>query len=191
MKKRSKLFGALLAGALLMVTVPMVAYGDDGDGRGSGRDDRDSGRDLDVVAVTADGRLIEFETDDPGDADTIGTIRGLVQDTKLVGIDYRPASGSDGDNGDLYGLGDKGGVYVISDDNAQATLRTRLTVALSGASFGVDFNPAVDRLRVISDTGQNLRVNVDTGETLVDGTLGYPGPPPMTATGRHRRRVHE
>ncbi len=33
---------------------------------------------------------------------------------------------------------------------------------LYGTAFGVDFNPAVDRLRVVSNTGQNLRINVAT-----------------------------
>jgi hypothetical protein len=35
----------------------------------------------------------------------------------------------------------------------------------------VNFNPAADRLRVISNTGQNLRINVDTGATITDGTI--------------------
>ena len=74
-------------------------------------------------------------------------------------------------------------MYVVDDRTGQATLRSRLDVTLAGQSFGVDFNPTVDRLRVISDTGQNLRVNVDTGMTMTDGTLTYPGPPPATATG--------
>ena len=34
----------------------------------------------------------------------LGTISGLVDDTSVVGIDYRPATG------DLYAVGDKGGV---------------------------------------------------------------------------------
>src|SRR4029079_4990933 len=34
---------------------------------------------------------------------------------------------------------------------------------LSGTSFGVDFNPAADRLRIVSDSEQNLRVNPETG----------------------------
>jgi hypothetical protein len=170
MTKSSLLLIGLLVGVLLVAAAPMVAYADDDDDRGSRGD-------LDVTAITADGRLIEFESDDPGDADTIGTIGGLVQDTRIVGIDYRPFTG------ELYGLGDQGGVYVISDKTAQATLKSRLNVALSGASFGIDFNPTVDRLRVISDNSQNLRVNVDTGATLTDGTLTYPGPPATTGTG--------
>jgi Domain of unknown function (DUF4394) len=59
----------------------------------------------------------------------------------------------------------------------------QLTVALSGTSFGVDFNPAANRLRVVSDTGQNLRHNLDdatatapplAGMTVQDGTLTVP-----------------
>jgi hypothetical protein len=87
-----------------------------------------------------------------------------------VGIDVRPA------NGDLYGLGDAGGVYEIDLDDASATLVSRLSVALDGTSFGIDFNPTVDRLRIVSDTGQNLRANVDTGATTEDLDLLYAAP---------------
>ncbi|MCE7079016.1 DUF4394 domain-containing protein [Streptomyces sp. ST2-7A] len=58
---------------------------------------------------------------------------------------------------------------------------SRLSVPLEGALFGVDFNPAANRLRVISDTGQNLRHNIDDpmgapapGVTVVDGSLTGP-----------------
>ena len=56
---------------------------------------------------------------------------------------------------------------------------------LSGASFGVDFNPAADRLRIISDDGQNLRHNVNAGgTTLVDTTVNYiVGTPATGVTG--------
>ena len=55
-----------------------------------------------------------------------------------------------------------------------------------GNPFGVDFNPTVDSLRIVSDTGQNLRADVTTGTTLVDGSLNYPQTPPappIIATG--------
>ena len=61
-----------------------------------------------------------------------------------------------------------------------------LTVPLSGTAFGVDFNPAADRLRIISDTGQNLAHNVNAGGvTVANGTLTYTAPPaaPVAATG--------
>jgi hypothetical protein len=62
------------------------------------------------------------------------------------------------------------------------TFVNQLTVPLAGTSFGVDFNPAADRLRIISDTGQNLRHNVSLGgTTIADTTLSYT--PPTAATG--------
>lgn len=146
-------------------------------------------REFNIVGLTSDQRLVCFDEFNPGSATTLATIGGLIGgDTNLVGVDFRPATGfnADGtnDGGDLYGLGNAGGVYVIDLRTGQATLRSRLNVALSGTSFGIDFNPVVDRLRIISDNGQNLRANVDTGATIVDGTLNYtPGTPAIGITG--------
>ena len=50
-------------------------------------------------------------------------------------------------------------------------------MALRGDRFGIDFNPVVDRLRIVSDENQNLRVNVDTG-ALADFDLVTPGTQP-------------
>ena len=48
-------------------------------------------------------------------------------------------------------------------------------IVLTGTAFGVDFNPTVDRLRVVGDDGQNLRINVDNGVATADGSLNFPG----------------
>ncbi|MFE0674855.1 DUF4394 domain-containing protein [Streptomyces sp. NPDC058867] len=132
------------------------------------------------VGLTADQRLVGFTTTKPGDTWTLGKISGLRGDSKLVGIDFRVQ------NGKLYGVGDKGGVYTLST-KAKAVKVSQLTVALQGRHFGVDFNPAANRLRVISDTGQNLRHNIDDPAapltTIVDGTLTNPTTPPSTALG--------
>jgi len=67
---------------------------------------------LEVIGLTADARLICFETDEPEDARTIGALTRLMGDTRLVGIDYRPNGGA------LYGVGNAGSVYTINDDTA-------------------------------------------------------------------------
>jgi hypothetical protein len=131
------------------------------------------GDDLQVVGLVADGSLVCFRDRRPHRTTAIGSVSGLDQDTSLVGVDYRPA------NDVLYGLGNAGGVYSIDANNAQATFVSRLNQPLQGSSFGVDFNPTVDRLRVVSDTGQNLRVNVDDGTTTVDAALNIPGTTPV------------
>jgi hypothetical protein len=130
-----------------------------------------------VVGLTADQRLVSFREREPEDLDKIGTVTGLGgADTKLIGIDYRVQDGL------LYGVGDGGGVYVLDTDNANATLVSQLTIALEGSSFGVDFNPAADRLRIVSNAGQNLRHNVNAGgTTTLDTPLSYAAG--VTATG--------
>jgi hypothetical protein len=131
---------------------------------------------LAVVGLTGgtEQRLVCFSEFRPGLTRTIGVVTGLSVDTRLEGIDYRPATGQ------LYGLGDAGGVYTVDTSSAEATLQSRLNVALDGFVFGVDFNPVVDRLRVVSDSGQNLRVNVTTGATTVDAALNTPPTPGPT-----------
>lgn len=133
-----------------------------------------------IVGLTTDQRLVCFSENLRGRVVNIGTVSGLVGDTALIGIDYRVQ------DGELYGVGNMGGVYMLSTATAAATLVNNLTVALSGTAFGVDFNPAADRLRIISNTGQNLRHNVNPGGvTINDGTLTYTPPPaaPVPAQG--------
>ena len=143
--------------------------------------DRDYDRglhyELSIVGLTDDQRLVSFTETKPWRTRDLGRISGLVTDGSVVGIDYRPATG------ELYALGDKGGVYTIAK-GARATLKSRVNVPLQGTTFGVNFNPVVNRLRIVSDTGQNLRDNVDAdNDTLTDATLTTPGPPPAAFLG--------
>ena len=50
-------------------------------------------------------------------------------------------------------------------------------LALQGTVFGFDFNPAADRIRVVSNMGQNLRLHPDTG-AVVDGDAAVEGVQP-------------
>lgn len=123
---------------------------------------------LELVGLTDDQKLVCIPEHLPLLSATIGTVSGLDLDTRVIGIDYRPATG------ELYALGDQGGVYVIDPGTAEAEIRTRLNTKLAGTSFGVDFNPTVDLLRIVSDAGQNLAANVVTGATTVNAALTTP-----------------
>lgn len=174
--------GLLLLLAASVLAVPAVANGRVlGDLYSSGDDAADarrSGRSLNAVGLTTDGRLVRFSTDTPGRTRNIGKVQnGLSGDQSLIGIDYRVQDGK------LYGVGNNGGIYTLSTADASASKVGQLTVGLMGTAFGVDFNPAANRLRVISNTGQNLRHNIDdatatapplAGMTQNDGTLTIP-----------------
>ena len=70
---------------------------------------------------------------------------------------------------------------VAATELASLKLADNTPVMLSGTHFGVDFNPVADRLRVVSDNGQDLRINITDGVTAVDQPLkiGMAGPTPF------------
>ena len=121
-----------------------------------------------VAAVTNSNKILTFGSDSPGNIDTAYPIAGLPSGEKIVGIDTRPATGQ------LYGLGKSGRIYVLDPaSGASRAVTGPITPLPSGSYFGFDFNPTVDRIRITSDTRQNLRVNPDTGATVVDTPLAY------------------
>lgn len=128
---------------------------------------------LRAYGITGDGTLMAaFTTDRPTVLDWVRTVTGLVGDQKLIGIDYRVQDGL------MYGVGDQGGIYTIKTPPATSdvvvTKVSQLQVALYGTNFDIDFNPAADRLRLISDNGQNLRHNLHDHTTVEDTTLTTP-----------------
>ena len=130
---------------------------------------------LRVFGLTADHRLVSFRSETPSQLREIGVVSPLqTPDKSLVGIDFRVQDGQ------LYGVGNAGGIYTIDTRTAAPTLVSQLSVPLdvNAKSFGVDFNPAADRLRIVSDTGQNLSHNVNAGGTTATGAdLTYTQPP--------------
>ncbi len=129
-------------------------------------------RGLRVIGLTDDQRLVAFRACRPEKTREIGFVSGLGSgDSSLVGIDFRVQDGR------LYGVGNGGGVYTLDLETAEASFVSQLSEALTGTSFGVDFNPAADRLRIVSDTNQNLRHNVAlaTGGTTADLPLSATG----------------
>ncbi|WP_378028977.1 DUF4394 domain-containing protein [Actinoplanes sp. GCM10030250] len=124
---------------------------------------------LQAIGIAGNGTLmLSFRTDTPEQNDWVRRVTGLTGDTALIGIDFRVQDNK------LYGVGNKGGIYTIGIPSTIATKVSQLKVALYGTKFGVDFNPAADRLRVISDNGQNLRHNLADHSTTEDTTLTTP-----------------
>lgn len=125
-----------------------------------------------VVGLTSTNRLVTFA---PGAPDTLLTnvaITGLQSGETIVGIDFRPSTG------ELYGVGSTSRIYRLNSTTGAATVvgTTSFTPTLSGTAFGVDFNPVSDRLRLVSDADQSLRINPATGTVAgSDTALSYAG----------------
>ncbi|MEU3262431.1 DUF4394 domain-containing protein [Streptomyces bacillaris] len=178
MRNRKTAIAAVSVAMAAALAVPTLATADGRHGHGP---DHGAHKALTAIGLTADQHLVQFDVDRPAKPMNIGKVSGLRGDTKIVGIDFRVQ------NEKLYGVGDKGGIYTLNTTNAKAMKVSQLTITLTGKHFGVDFNPAANRLRVISDTGQNLRHNIDDNAapltTITDGTLTNPTTPPTTARG--------
>jgi hypothetical protein len=119
------------------------------------------------IGLNDANQLVRFTNAQPGALQRVTNVTGLDTGENLLGIDYRPATGQ------LYGLGSSNRIYTIDATSGVATAVLSATTAftLTGTSFGFDFNPVPDRIRVVSDAGQNLRLNPITGAAIVDGPL--------------------
>jgi hypothetical protein len=123
-----------------------------------------------VWAVDNRSLLLSFDSERPQFLQSLQIISGLQPGEGILAIDFRPA------NGRLYGLGSSSRLYVIDKNTAVATAvaTAPFTPALQGTNFGFDFNPTVDRIRLTSDAGQNLRLHPDTGAVVAtDMPLKY------------------
>ena len=136
-----------------------------------------------ALALTSDGTtLVRFNPAAPGTTTTVG-VTGVTAGETLVGVDGRPQTGQ------LMGLGvnataNTGTLYLIDPQTAACTaVGTAGQIAyVNGAGnpvdfpdpatvgYGIDFNPTVDRLRVVVGSGLNFRINPNTGAP-VDGDL--------------------
>jgi hypothetical protein len=122
-----------------------------------------------VYGLTTTNGLVRFDSATPGTLAGSAPVTGLQVGESLLGIDFRPATGQ------LYGLGSTSRLYVISPLTGAATaVGSSGAFTLSGTSFGFDFNPTVDRIRVTSDTDQNIRLNPNNGAlAATDTNLAY------------------
>jgi hypothetical protein len=131
-----------------------------------------------LVATTSQNQLLTFGARNPERIKDIQTISGLPAGVTLRGIDFRPKTG------DLYGVGSDSVVYRVNPATGIAIAEgPAFTPALRGRAFGVDFNPVVDKIRVVSDDRQNLRLNVDEGTVLMQDADLNPGMPQVVAAG--------
>ncbi len=104
-------------------------------------------------------QLVRFSPSAPGTVTTVGTTG-----VSLTGIDFRPATNQ------LYGYdGDK--LYVVNLTTGSATLA--FDVANVAGDPGFDFNPTVDRIRLVGSSGTNFRLNPLDGSTIVDGAYTF------------------
>jgi Domain of unknown function (DUF4394)/Calx-beta domain len=142
-------------------------------------------------------RIVQFAVGTPGTlvngTPSAITFASGATDTDLVGIDYRPRGNA------LFAMGSGGTLYTLTPPatppgNFTATrVNTPAMSPFTGTptSFGFDFNPTVDRIRVVNNADgvaiadgnyNNYRFNPDNG-AQVDGNHGQAAEPPPFPAG--------
>jgi hypothetical protein len=125
-----------------------------------------------VTGLTQTDKLVTFVA---GSGERLSQVKvsGVEAGQRLVAIDYRPATGG------LYGVavdGASGYLYALDAGSGRAVRVGTSAFPVTG-DVSIDFNPTVDRLRVVSSAGDNLRVNPNTGARgdvpTNDGRLSY------------------
>jgi hypothetical protein len=110
-------------------------------------------------ALTATNQLVNYLSGNPLREVSAVNITGLATGERLLAIDFRPA------NGQLYGVSSASRIYTINLISGVAMpVGAPFTPAINGEFVGFDFNPTVDRIRLVTDADQNLRLNPNTGQ---------------------------
>lgn len=127
-----------------------------------------------VWAVTIDHKLIKVNARQPDKLLRSRTLNGVPKGDRIAGIDYRVAKGV------MYALTEGGRLFTLDTKSARllpvggAPVAAVAAAASSGRKFGFDFNPTVDRIRVVSVSGENFRIHPDTG-AQIDGDAAADG----------------
>lgn len=144
-----------------------------------------------ILGLTNANELVMFDAANPAMHSAPMAITGITSGQDIVGMDVRPLTG------EVYLLG-----YDMSMSQAQLyklDTASKMAMAVGNAislqltgKVGFDFNPTVDRIRVITSGGQNYRLHPITGALVAtDGMLMYnstdvnAGVMPRVATGAY------
>jgi hypothetical protein len=104
---------------------------------------------------------VSFASDSPGSIRTSVPISGTLESERILGIDVRPKTSG------LYGLGSANLLYLIDQGTGRARpVGPLFDVPIRGSSYGFDFDPVADRVRVVSDSELNMRLNPDSGRVV-------------------------
>ena len=128
-----------------------------------------------IMGITEDDKLFTMaDATMPGTITTPVAITGLNAGQVVAGADYRPNTGQ------LYIMGyaaatNTAQLYTLNTATAVATaVGSSCTLLLGTGSIGFDFNPTVDRIRVVGANGKNYRLHPVTGAiAATDLDLNY------------------
>lgn len=114
--------------------------------------------------------LVNWDSSSPGSVLYGAAISGLHTGETIKAIDFRPSTHQ------IFALGSFSRLYTLHPLTGVATEVPppgAFTPALNGSAFGFDFNPVIDRIRVVSNTKKNYVLNPNDGSATAVTDLFY------------------
>ncbi|MDR7129605.1 hypothetical protein J2X69_001950 [Algoriphagus sp. 4150] len=159
-------FPVLLAGMIFSLAI--ISCDDKDDDMMSAPGTPGAAPDVSFTALTADNKILMYDARNLTSPTASMDITGLGSGEMILSIDYRPATGQ------LYALSSMSRLYHINENSGVATAlgAESFTPATQGANPSLDFNPTVDRIRLVTESGQNLRLHPELGTMVAtDGSI--------------------
>jgi len=136
-----------------------------------------------TIFALSGNTLLSFQANNPAQVTSINPVSGIAPDMNLAGLDCRPATG------ELYALAynnlsGEARLYKINPSNAAGAAIGMANIQLQAnmGKIGFDFNPTVDRIRVVGSNGANYRLHPVTGAVVAtDGSLAFATTDPNAA----------
>lgn len=163
--KSTKISLALLAG---MISLAFVSCDDKNNDMDPIIDMPGTAPEVSFSALTSDNKILMYDAKNTESPTGSIAITGLASGEMIVSIDYRPATGQ------LYALSSASRLYHINENSGAATVlgTAPFSPAYSGDNPSLDFNPTVDRVRLVTESGQNLRLHPELGTVVAtDGSI--------------------
>ncbi|MBJ6121532.1 DUF4394 domain-containing protein [Sphingomonas mollis] len=117
-----------------------------------------------IFGVDELNNLVTIDSGNPAITTSSRAITGVTN--SIQALDFRPL------NNVLYGLGTDRVVYTINTATGVASAVSGV-LNLTGTEFGFDFNPTIDRLRIVSNSNDNYVFNPNDGSLTTATPVFY------------------
>jgi hypothetical protein len=116
---------------------------------------------IDFWGVSPSNDLMKYRSTTPPTLVSSTKISGLQPEEHIMAVDIRTIDKS------LYAVTDMGALYVIDATGASKLIsQTPFDPAISGDAIGFDYNQLTDRFTIISSTGQNYKIDPNSGQVV-------------------------
>jgi hypothetical protein len=131
-----------------------------------------------IYAIDDQNNLFTFDNLTPQNITTGVFVTGLAANEHLINIDWG-VNPSNTTQNVLYGIGSSYRLYAINPSTGVATPAANSFGFVSGNSYGMDYNPVVNRIRLVSDNDNNIVIDPATGNLFTTNTnVHYATTPP-------------